>query len=127
MNNYIGEIMNIVTHEQGEIKIAEVISDQVLIGNVEEGLQLMGDLYYQGFDRIIIHETNLTPDFFDLKTRIAGEILQKFSNYRIRLAIIGEFSKYPGKSIRDFIYESNNGKTVNFLPTVEAATDRLFR
>lgn len=127
MNNYIGEIMNIVTHEQGEIKIAEVISDQVLIGNVEEGLQLMGDLYYQGFDKIIIHETNLTSDFFDLKTRIAGEILQKFSNYRIQLAIIGEFSKYPGKSIRDFIYESNNGKTVNFLPTVAAATERLFR
>ncbi|SHF24763.1 DUF4180 domain-containing protein [Pedobacter caeni] len=119
--------MNIVTHEQGGIKIAEVISDQVLIGNVEDGQQLMGDLYYQGYDKIIIHETNLTPDFFDLKTRIAGEILQKFSNYRIQLVIIGEFSKYPGKSIRDFIYESNNGKTVNFLSTVAEATDRLFR
>ncbi|NQX39915.1 DUF4180 domain-containing protein [Pedobacter steynii] len=118
--------MNIVTHEQGAIKIAEVISDGILIGNVEDGLQLMGDLYYQGYDKIIIYETNLTPDFFDLKTRLAGEVLQKFSNYRVQLVIIGEFSKYPGKSIRDFIYESNKGKIVNFLPTIAVAKDKLF-
>lgn len=126
MNNYKYEIMNIVTHKQGATKIAEVISDQILIGNVEDGLQLMGDLYYQGYDKIIIYETNITPDFFDLKTRLAGEVLQKFSNYRVQLIIIGEFSKYPGKSIGDFIYESNKGKIVNFLPTIAAAKDKLF-
>ncbi|WP_342331222.1 DUF4180 domain-containing protein [Pedobacter sp. FW305-3-2-15-E-R2A2] len=126
MNNYNNEIMNIVTHEKGVIKVAELISDQILIGNVEDGLQLMGDLYYQGYDKIIIYETNITPDFFDLKTRLAGEVLQKFSNYRVQLAIIGEFSKYPRKSIRDFIYESNKGKIVNFLPTVAAAKDKFF-
>ncbi|MDD4645730.1 MAG: DUF4180 domain-containing protein [Bacteroidales bacterium] len=47
-------------------------------------------LYYHGFDRMIIHEKNITPEFFDLKNRMAGEILQKFSNYRIRLAIVGD-------------------------------------
>jgi hypothetical protein len=127
MNAYIKEIMNIITHEQGETKIAELISDRILIGNVEDGLQIMGDLYYQGYDKIIIHETNITPDFFDLKTRLAGEVLQKFSNYRVQLVIIGEFSKYPGKSIRDFIYESNKGKIVNFLPTIETAKDKIFQ
>lgn len=113
--------MNIVTHEQAGIKIAELISDQILVANAEEGLQLLGDLYYQRYDKIIIYEANITPDFFDLKTGLAGEVLQKFSNYRMQLVIIGEFSKYPGKSIRDFIYESNKGKTVNFLPTIAAA------
>ena len=39
---------------------------------------------------MIIHEKNITPEFFDLKNRMAGEILQKFSNYRIRLAIVGD-------------------------------------
>ena len=116
--------MDIKVHEKGEAKIAEVISDDVLISNAEDGLQLLVDLYYQGFDKVIVHEKNIIPDFFDLKTRLAGEILQKFSNYRVQLTIIGEFSKYPGQSIKDFIYESNKGKLVNFLPTVAEAKDR---
>lgn len=52
---------------------------------------------------------------------MAGEILQKFSNYRVRLAIVGDFSKYTRKSIKDFIYESNNGKQVNFVPSIPDA------
>ncbi|MNL21414.1 hypothetical protein D3C87_1427020 [compost metagenome] len=85
----------------------------------------MVDLYYQDFDRIIIHEKNITPDFFDLKNGIAGEVLQKFSNYRVRLVIVGEFLKYPGNSIKDFIYESNKGKLVNFLASTEQAIEKL--
>lgn len=113
--------MKIETHQSGNIQIAEIVSEEVLIGNPEDGLQLMADLYYQNFDKIVIREKNITPDFFDLKTGIAGEILQKFSNYRIQLAIIGDFSKYPGNSIRDFIYESNKGRQINFLATVDQA------
>ena len=108
-----------------DLKIAEVIADEILINTPEEGLQLLVDLYYQDFDKIILHEKNITPDFFELKTGIAGEILQKFSNYRVRLAIVGEFSKYPGKSIKDFIYESNNGKQVNFLDSTGRAIEKL--
>lgn len=113
--------MTIETHQSGATKIAEVISDSVLINNPEEGLQLLVDLYYQEFDKIIVQEKNITPDFFDLKTGIAGELLQKFSNYRMQLAIIGDFNQYPGKSIKDFIYESNKGKLVNFLSSVPEA------
>lgn len=117
--------MIIETHHTGTTKTAEVLSEEILISNPEDGLQLMGDLYYQGFDKIILHEKNLSPDFFDLKTGIAGEILQKFSNYRVPLVIVGDFSNYGGKSIRDFIFESNNGKQVNFLPDLRTAIDKL--
>jgi len=110
--------MNIEIHQVGDEKIAEVVSDEILIKNAEDGLQIMIDLYYQDFDKIIIHENNITPDFFDLKTGIAGELLQKFSNYRLRLVIVGDFSKYDSSSLRDFIYESNKGKQINFLATV---------
>lgn len=117
--------MKIEVHQNEDVKIAEVISDSVVVTNAEEGLQLMVDLYYQDFDKIIIHEPNITPDFFDLKTGIAGEILQKFSNYKVRLAIVGDFSKYPGQSIKDFIFESNKGRQVNFLGSVKEAVERL--
>lgn len=117
--------MNIEIHQTGEIRIAEIVSDKVLIKNPEEGLQLLADLYYQDVDRIILQEQNICTEFFDLKTGIAGEILQKFSNYRVRLAIVGDFSKYQSKSMKDFIYESNKGKQVNFVGSSEDAIAKL--
>jgi len=114
--------MNIIAHGTGT---AEVVSENILISNADDALQLMADLSYQDFDRIIIHEHNIIPGFFDLKTGIAGDVLQKFSNYRVRLVIVGEFSKYPGTSIRDFIYESNKGMLINFLASVAQAVEKL--
>jgi len=67
----------------------------------------------------------LHRDFFDLKTGLAGEILQKFSNYRVKLAIVGDFEEVKSKSLRDFIRESNRGRTVNFVNSVEEAVERL--
>ncbi len=117
--------MIIETHKLNNTKVAEVISEVNIINTIEDGLDLLGNLYYQGFDKIMIYEKDITPDFFDLKTGIAGEILQKFSTYRIRLAIIGDFSKYTSKSLKDFIYESNKGRHINFLSSKTEALEIL--
>lgn len=115
--------MKIETHNINDIKIAEVISEGNIINKTEDGLDLLGNLYYQGFDKIIIYEKSIIPDFFDLKNGIAGEILQKFSNYRVRLAIVGDFAKYKTKSLSDFMYESNKGRHINFVSSrAEAIT-----
>lgn len=117
--------MEIKAHNINDKKIAEVTSDKTIINKTEDGLDLLGNLYYQGFDRIVINEKNITSDFFDLKNGIAGEILQKFSNYRVRLAIVGDFSKFKSKSLTDFIYESNKGKHINFVNSTIEALDLL--
>lgn len=111
--------MEIITHHVASATIAEIVADTIVISNIEDGTDLLGNIYYQGFDAVILYEKNITPDFFDLKTKIAGEILQKFTNYRIRLIIIGDFSRYNSKSLNDFIFESNKGKQVNFLENIE--------
>jgi hypothetical protein len=117
--------MNIQPHKINSKEIAEVTADHILINSVDDALDLIGNVYYQGFDAMIIHEKNLTPDFFELKNKLAGEVLQKFTNYRMRLAIVGEFLKFDSKSLNDFIYESNKGKQVNFAGSVEEATEAL--
>lgn len=113
--------MIIQSHKINNIEIAEVISDKILIQNPDDALDLIGNLYYQGFDKIIIYDKNLTPDFFNLKNKLAGEILQKVSNYRMKLTIIGDFSNLKSKSLNDFIYESNIGSQVNFKESLEEA------
>jgi hypothetical protein len=105
--------------------IAEIVADELIINNVEDGVDLIGNIYYQGFDKAIVYEKNITPLFFDLSTKIAGEILQKFSNYRMRLAIVGDFSKYPSKSMSDFISESNQHGQINFVNSKLEAVNAL--
>lgn len=117
--------MKIETHQLNNTRIAEIISDEMIIKTSSDALDLLGNLYYDDVDKIIIYQKNITPDFFDLKNGIAGEILQKFSNYRVRLAIVGDFTTYTGKSIVDFIYESNKGGHINFVPSIKEGLDRL--
>ncbi|KGN98883.1 DUF4180 domain-containing protein [Porphyromonas sp. COT-290 OH3588] len=107
--------MKIKTHNVDNTKVAEIITDKLILRSTEDGLDLLGNLYYQGFNKLIIHKENITPDFFDLKTKIAGDILQKFVQYQMPLIIVGDFSEYNSKSLNDFISESNKGKQINFI------------
>ncbi len=111
--------MDITRHQVKDIQIAVVAAEHAVITSVEDATDLIGTIYYQGFDSVIVHKKNISPDFFDLKTGLAGEILQKFSNYRLRLIIAGDFSQYTSKSLQDFIYECNKGKLVGFVTSVE--------
>ena len=104
----------IISHQTDGLTFLEIRSEEQFINNVQDVLDLFGELYGQYYDGIILYERNITHDFFDLQTKLAGEILQKFSNYRIRLVIVGDWSKYTSRSLEAFICESNKGKTVNF-------------
>lgn len=105
--------------------IAELVMGTATITSPGVILDIMGDIGYQGCSKLIIHSGDLSPDFFDLRTGLAGEVLQKFSNYRMRLAIVGDFSHLTSRSWRDFIRESNRGRKVSFLPTLDEALSSL--
>jgi len=117
--------MTIKTHYIKDLKIAELTSDHLIIKSAGDGVDLLGNVYYQGFDKMIVHASNIAPEFFDLKTGMAGEILQKFSTYRVRLAIVGDFTPYLSKSFKDFIYESNRVGHTIFVSTVSEALIRF--
>jgi hypothetical protein len=107
------------------VPIARLADDNLVISEVQDMLDLMGDAGFNGCDRMILREENLHPDFFRLHTGFAGEILQKFSTYSFKLAIIGDFTRYTSKSLQDFIRESNKGNRIFFVRTIDEATNRL--
>jgi hypothetical protein len=117
--------MRIEIHQIKEKRIAEIISENVIIKETQDALDLMAECSMQDSNKMILHEKNIIPGFFDLKTGLAGEILQKFTNYRVQLAIIGDFSKYTSKSLKDFIFESNKHGQINFLNSIDEAKERL--
>ncbi len=116
--------MEIEIYANGNSKIAKV-SDETQINSVQDATDLLGNADYQGASRIIVTETNLSPKFFNLKTGIAGEILQKVSNYHKKLAIVGEFEKYNSNALNAFIIECNRGNHIFFVPDVESAMSKL--
>lgn len=118
--------MNMIVHQQGESKVVVIESNEVLILEVQDALDLMATVNYtEGASKIVLQQGQLTEAFFDLSTRIAGDILQKFVNYGVKLAIVGNFTDVSSKSLRDFIYESNHGKQLFFVESVEAAVQAL--
>ena len=118
--------MNIKTIEEKNMLIALVHSDEVIIKDVQSALDFAMSIQYEtGSDIIAINKEAITEDFFQLRTRIAGDILQKFVNYRIKFAIIGDFSNYQSKSLKDFIYECNRGKDVFFVGSEAEAIEKL--
>ena len=72
--------MEIKIHTIDNRKIAEIISDNIVLQTVEDAVDLIGNMSYQGFDKLIIHEENMIPDFFELKNKIAGISFKSFLN-----------------------------------------------
>lgn len=112
--------------EKNGHSIAVIKSSEPVLTCVQDALDLMATVEYEtGCERMAIEKSALAEDFFILSTRLAGDILQKFVNYRKKIAIFGDFSRYTSKPLRDFIYESNSGNDVFFVAAEQEAVERL--
>lgn len=120
--------MEIQKIEKNGVLCAMVTSDTPVITDAQSALDLLMSVNYDtGTTNIILAKELIAEDFFILSTGLAGEILQKYINYGGRLAVYGDYSRYKSKPLRDFIYESNNGRDVFFASTAEEALDLLSR
>lgn len=108
-------------------KICAVVeSDDIVILDVQSAIDLIANIdYHIGTKNIVINKNLINEDFFVLSTKLAGEILQKFVNYGVRIGIYGDYSNYNSKSLKDFIYECNKGSSVFFAQTEDEAIERI--
>jgi len=88
---------------------------------------LIAEAYHQEPRWTILPVELFEDAFFELRTGVAGEIVSKFVAFRLRVAIIGDISRYvqESSSLRAFVYESNRGDQVWFLPNIEEFHSRL--
>jgi hypothetical protein len=114
--------MKYVHHHINGQSIAELSANGVVLSTAQQFLQMIMDSSAEG---IIVHQENIDEQFFDLRSGLAGEMLQKVVNYRLRLAIVGDFSIFESNSLKAFIYESNKSNTIAFVNSIEDALIRL--
>jgi hypothetical protein len=114
--------MTYIHHHVNGQSIAEFSAKGIVLSTTQEFLQMIMD---SSAEAIIVHQENIDERFFDLRSGLAGEMLQKVVNYRLRLAIVGDFSTYESKSMKAFIAESNRSNTIVFVKSVDEALSRL--
>ena len=92
-----------------------------------DAVDLIGAALSERCHLVVLPVERLSDDFFQLKTRILGEVIQKFVNYERRLAIVGNIDRHleASKALRDFVYETNRGRQVWFVADRAALESRL--
>ncbi|MEU8287956.1 DUF4180 domain-containing protein [Micromonospora sp. NPDC048905] len=92
----------------------------------QDALDLIGAAFL-GAQVVAVPADRLDERFFSLGTRFAGDVMQKFVNYRLRLAIVGDISAQLAESaaLRALVHESNQGGHIWFVADLDALDARL--
>ncbi|TNH25212.1 DUF4180 domain-containing protein [Micromonospora orduensis] len=96
------------------------------VATEQDALDLIGAAF-AGAQVVAVPASRLDERFFSLGTRFAGEVMQKFVNYRLRLAVVGDISTHLSESsaLRALVHESNKAGHIWFVPDLDALDDRL--
>lgn len=83
--------INIIEHEGA--RIAEITGDKGEIKGMAAIMDLIGDIAFNHrVNKILADRELIDESFFDLRSGFLGELTQKFTNYKLKLAITGDFS-----------------------------------
>ena len=74
---------------------------------------------------LLLEESQLGAKFFDLRSGLAGEVLQKFTNYRVRLAIVIADATAHGSRFSELVHEHRAHNAVRFFDSAQRARQWL--
>lgn len=102
-------------------------ADGPTLGSERDANDLLSAAFEHSATLVAIPVARLSDDFFRLGTRLAGEVVQKFVNYKVRLAIVGDISQRiaASKPLHDFVYEANRGQQLWFVRDMAELEARL--
>jgi hypothetical protein len=78
-----------------------------------------------GADGLLLTELDLSPEFFDLRTGVAGEFFQKATNYSLRVAIVMQNPEAYGDRFSELVYEHKTHSLIRFFDSASDATSWL--
>jgi len=117
--------MNVL--ERHGVRVLTCAPDGALVRNDRDAVDLMALARSHRAKLLVLPVSRLDPDFFVLRTGVAGEIVQKFVQYRLPVAVLGDISAHLAASsaLRAFVYEANRGKDIWFVADESELDSRL--
>jgi len=109
------------------LRLLHLAGDGPPLADGGAAVELIALALAQRADLVVVPVARLDPAFFDLRTGLAGQIVQKLVNYRLRLAVVGDVSGYMAASnaFRDYVTETNRGRHTWFVADASELEQRL--
>lgn len=108
--------MEYLLHKAGNLIYLEITDTSFVLGDEQDSLNLAVLCVENFTTRLLLNVYNLPDFFFDLKTGLAGAVIQKFSTYRITYAAVVPVKKIAGR-FREMVIETNRGDQFRFFTT----------
>jgi len=115
------------TETRQGVPLLLVDDDGPALSTPEDALALVAGSYDGDVETVVVPVGRLDPEFFRLRSGVAGEFVQKLVNYRKRLVVVGDITAAVSASsaFHDFVVESNRGDHLWFVPALDALDARL--
>lgn len=113
--------MNYEIREIGSKKYIEVVSATEPLSTENTALDLIALCWEHECNALMIHYEALSEDFFKLKTKVAGSIIQKFVNYGIKAAAIVPQEPLQKGRFKEMASETNKGNHFRLYESKEEA------
>ena len=99
------------------VRMLHCSADGPVLADEGGAVELVALALAQRADMVVIPVRRLDPRFFTLSTGLAGQVVQKLVNYRLRLTVVGDIRSYVEASdaLRDYVFETNRGRQVWFV------------
>lgn len=78
-------------------------------------------IIYGGQESAILHLSELSADFFDLDNQLAGEVFQKFVNYRFPVAFIVPMDHALDQRVIELMRDHKSHAFIRFFESEEIA------
>lgn len=75
---------------------------------------LLSLCYYHNSNFILMDEKNLSKEFFNLSTGLAGAAMQKFANYQAKVAILLPPKAEQSERFKELMFEMNRSNHFRF-------------
>jgi hypothetical protein len=119
--------MNVSIHDLHGTQAAEMQSEGIILRTARDAAEITKELTVRGVKKLILHERNLAPEFWQLSNGIAGAVLKNFADSSITLALVGTFDRRKAAGLTTLIKERSLGDLVTLSDSVETAKAQLSR
>lgn len=112
------------TSELHGVRVLVLDRDGPVLRDEASALDVIGDAFGAEAEIVAVPVERLDPAFTRLASGVAGAIVQKFVNYRLRLVVVGALDETSGP-VDDWVREANRGRELWFVADLDELDRRL--
>lgn len=112
---------NIITNENG--RYLDCTPFTGVLSSEQDAIELVSACFSNDIDSLLLHERSVSPDFFNLRTGLAGAVLNKFQTYNIKTALIIQDMGLLEGRFKELVIESNKGNEFRVYDSVQATEE----